>query len=100
MENTRLREPRVNELLHLFPIELGPVAASGEYPPPASGNLSSEGHKCLRIGWHCMVVEVAAHDVVQPRPLIGDRLVHAPAHVLLNHLELRPHAVRSGLPLD
>jgi hypothetical protein len=26
--------------------------------------------------------------------------VHAPPHLLFDHLELRPHAVRSGLPFD
>ena len=47
-----------------------------------------------------MIVEVATDDVVQPLPLIGDGLVHAPPHFLLNHLEFRPHAVRPGLPFD
>ena len=47
-----------------------------------------------------MVVEVAVDDVPQPFPLLGDRLVHAPPHLLFNHLELRPHAVLPGFPFD
>ncbi len=39
-------------------------------------------------------------DVPQPFPLHGNRLVHAPPRLLFDHLELRPHAVPPGLPLD
>src|SRR5436305_11563767 len=56
--------------------------------------------QCTSIGWHCVVVEVAVDDVPQPFPLSGDRLVHAPPHFLFDHLELRSHAVPSGLPFD
>ena len=59
-----------------------------------------EHMQCTSIGWHCVVVEVAVDDVPQPFPLCGDRLVHAPPHFLFDHLELRSHAVPSGLPFD
>ncbi len=59
-----------------------------------------EHMQCASIGWHCVVVEVAVDDVPQPFPLSGDRLVHAPPHFLFDHLELRSHAVPSGLPFD
>ena len=56
--------------------------------------------QCTSVGRHCVVVEVAVDDVPQPFPLNGDRLVHAPPHLLFDHLELRSHAVRPGLPSD
>jgi hypothetical protein len=32
--------------------------------------------------------------------LFGDWLMHAPPHLLFDHLELCPHAVASGFPFD
>src|SRR6476659_4945132 len=54
----------------------------------------------MRVGRHCVVVEVAAHDLPQPFPLFGDWLVHTPSHRLLDLPQLCPHAIPSGLPLD
>ena len=51
-----------------------------------------------RVGRHGMVVEVAAHDPPQPAPLHGDRLVHALPQLLLDHPQLRLHAVPPALP--
>src|SRR6516165_932086 len=84
----------------LFPTEFRPLAAPDKYPPPTSGDLSSECHKCPSIGRHCVIVEVTTDNVVQPRPLIGNGLVHTPPHFLLNHLELCLQTVPSGLSLD
>ena len=56
--------------------------------------------QCPGIGGHGVIVEVAVDDVPQPFPLFGDRLVHAPPHLLFDHLELCSHAVRPGLPFD
>ena len=53
-----------------------------------------------RIGGHGVVVEVALDDIPQPLSLSGYRLVHAPPHLRFDHLELRSHAVRPGLPFD
>jgi hypothetical protein len=39
------------------------------------------------------------NDVPQPFSLKWDRLVHAPPHLLFDHLELCPHAVAPGFPL-
>jgi hypothetical protein len=47
-----------------------------------------------------MVVEVATDDIVQPLSLFGNRLVHAPPHLLFDHPQLRPHAVAPGLPFE
>ncbi len=52
-----------------------------------------EYHERPEVGWHCVVVEIAIDDIPQPFPLNSDRLVQAPPHLLLNHLELRSHAV-------
>src|SRR5215470_12042626 len=52
------------------------------------------------VGRYCEVVEVAADDLSQPFPLIGDRLVHAPAQLPLDLPQLRSHAIPPGVPFD
>ena len=54
--------------------------------------------QCTRIGRHGVVVEVAAHDPLQPSPLLGDRLVHALPQLVLDHPQLRLHAVPPAPP--
>src|SRR5713226_5994714 len=100
MKDTRFWEPFANQPLHPIPVELGPFAASGKYPIPAFGNLGPECHECSKVGRHRVEVEVASDDVPQPLPLYRNRLVHAPPHLLFDHLELRMHAVPTGLPFD
>ena len=46
-----------------------------------------------------MIGEVASDNLRQPAPLFGDRLVHPLSHLLLDLLELAPHAVTPGFPL-
>src|SRR4030081_498584 len=62
--------------------------------------MMPEHLQCTTVSRHCVIVEVAADNPAQPPPLFRDRLVHAPSHLLLDLLELRPHAVPSGFPFD
>src|ERR1700730_3842436 len=59
-----------------------------------------EDREGATIGRHRIVVEVAADDRSQPFPLEGDCLMSALSQFLLDFLELRPHAVASGLPME
>src|SRR5438309_788434 len=47
-----------------------------------------------------MVVEVSGDDLLQPSSLFRDWLMHPPTQLLFDRLQLRPHTVGSGLPLD
>src|ERR1700730_7451814 len=100
MEDDRFRKPVVRQLRHPCPRDPILLAATPQRTPPEVGDMVPEHVQCPRIGRHCVVVEVAANDVPQPFPLNWDRLVHAPPHLLFDHLELRPHAVAPGLPYD
>src|SRR6516162_2842441 len=92
--------PVVHQLRHPFPRHPILLAASPQRAPSKVGDMVPEHVQCTGIGWHCVVVEVAVDDVPQPFPLLGDRLVHAPPHLLFDHRELRSHAVPPGLPFD
>src|SRR5258706_9646385 len=45
-----------------------------------------------------MIGEEPPHDLRQPSPLFGYRLVHSPSQLLLDLRELCPHAVAPGFP--
>ena len=62
--------------------------------------MMQEYMQCTGIGRHRMIVEVAIDDIPEPLSLLGDWLVHTPPDLRFDHLELRVHAVRSGLPFD
>ena len=62
--------------------------------------MEAEGGERSTVGRHGEVVEVAAHDLPQPFPLLGNRLVHAPSQFLFDGFKLRPHPVASGFPFN
>ena len=95
VKDGRFREPGVHELRHPVPRHPILLATTPQRTPPEVGDMVPEHMQRLTVGGHCVVVEVAVDDVPQPFPL-----VHAPPHLLFEHLELRSHAVRPGLPFD
>src|SRR6266498_3148295 len=100
VEDDRFRKPVVRQLRHPCPCDPILLAAKPQRAPPEVDNMVPEHVQCPRIGRHCVIVEVAADDVPQPLSLFGNWLMHAPPHLLFDHLELRLHAVSPGLPLD
>src|SRR5215831_6497171 len=100
MEDVRFREPVVHQLRHPSPRHPILLAAPPKRAPPEVSDMVPEHVQCVGIGRHCVVIEVTVDDIAQPFPLSRDRLVHAPPHLLFDHLELRSHAVRPGLPFD
>ena len=78
VSDPRLWEPVVRHLHHSSPVELSLLAASAECPAPAFGDLGSKGSQRSPVGWHCVVVEEAGDDLLQPFTLFGYRLMHSP----------------------
>src|SRR5208282_3096946 len=66
---------------------------------PEPGDLVPELTERHIVGGHSMVGEEASDRLRQPAPLFGDRLMHPPPKLLLDFLELGPHAVPAGFPL-
>src|SRR6478672_751313 len=93
MKDIRFRKPVVRQLGHPCPRKPILLAAASQRAPPQVGDVVPE-----RVSGHSVVVEVALDDTAPPLPLVGDRVVHAPPHLLFYHLEFRPHAVATGLP--
>src|SRR5215471_13499394 len=100
MEDDWFREPVVHQLRHPFPRHPILLAATPQRAPPKVSDVMPEDLQCTTVGRHSVVIEVATDNPPQPFPLVRDRLVHAPTHLLLNLLQLRPHAVPPGPPFD
>jgi hypothetical protein len=79
MKNSRLWEPIGSQLLHSSPGETAFLAASAECPTPAFDDLGTKGSQRSPIGRHCVVVEEAGDDLLQPFTLFGYRLMHPPS---------------------
>src|SRR5271157_2857475 len=54
----------------------------------------------LEVCGHSMVGEEASDNLRQPVSLFRDRQVHPPPQLLLDFLELGPHTVPPGFPLE
>jgi hypothetical protein len=82
VEDARSREPVVGELRHPHPRRPILLAASPRRAPPEVRDLVAECPHGPTIGRHRMVGEEAGHDLPQPLPLLGDRLVPPPSQFL------------------
>src|SRR5262249_10384747 len=51
------------------------------------------------VRWHCVVGEKASDHLLDPRPLLGDWLMHPPSQLLLDLPERCPHAIAPCDPL-
>src|SRR5258708_36394587 len=97
MEDVRLREPVVRQLLHALPDDWSTLATAVQAPPPLSDHLVAEARERTTVRRHRVIVEVAANHLRQPSCLTWDRLGHAPSQVLFFGLQLRPHSGTSGV---
>ena len=62
--------------------------------------MGAEDQQRAKVCWHCVLGRVAGDNLLQPGPLLWDRLVHSPTQPFLDVLEFRHHAVTSGLPMN
>ena len=100
MKDFRFREKVSGQLLHPCPGRIILLASPPERSKPEPGDLVPELAERRKIGGHSVVGEEASDHLRQPTPLFGDRPVHPPPQLLLDFLELGPHAVPPGFPLE
>src|SRR6516162_4378713 len=96
----RLRKPVISDLLHPLTRDPTVLTASRQRAAPEGNHVMAECSDRCRVGWHGVIREIASDNLRQPAPLFGDRLVHPVSHFLLDLLELAPHAVSPGFPLE
>ena len=99
MKGARLRKPVVGQSLDPFPREAIFLASTPERVQPVLDHMVAESADSQSVGRHGMIGIVAPDDLRQPTSLLGYRLMHALAQLLLDLREPRPHAVTSALTM-
>ena len=100
VENARLGKKVGGQRFNPFPRKAVLLTAPPKDASPEADRVEPERPQCRKICWHCVIGEKAGDDLPQPLPLVRDRLVHALSQFPLDLLELRPHAVSPGPPLE
>src|ERR1700752_5179338 len=98
MKDVRLGEPLFCQLPHLFPRRSAPLAAPSEAAPPEGFDATPEDPKGTAVCRPRVVGKETGNNLVHPCSLFGNGPVPASPQLLLDFLELRLHAVASGLP--
>ena len=100
MKDARSGKPVVCEFLPPLPRKAILLTTPPQRAHPKVANVVTEYGHCPTIGRYGMVAEVTSDNLRQPFSLFWDRLMHAPSQLLLDLLELRPHARTLGPPFD
>src|ERR1700752_2409752 len=100
MQDLRTRNPSINQLPEPFPSHPVSLAPTPKRAEPAPDRLSPKAVQTIHIAGHCMVVEVALYDRLQPPPDLGHRLMPATPKILLQLSELGGESLQNRLPLD
>src|SRR5262245_12314373 len=99
MKVAGLREPVVGQSRHPFPREPVFLAAPPKRAMPEPYHVAAESADTRAVRGNRVVGKVAPDDLRQPTSLLGYRLMHALAQLLLDLLEFHLHAIASGLSL-
>src|SRR6202162_3585097 len=100
MKDSRDREPVAGQLPHSVPRHAMFLTAPPQRTQPDALNVVPECFQRLPVGRDGVIGEEAPDDLLKPSRLLGDRLMHAPSHLLLDGLELCPHSIAPGFPQD
>ena len=93
VKDARLWEPVVSQLRHSSQVRSPFWLRRLSVQRQRSMISARKGSQRSPVGWHCVVVEEAGDDLLQPFTLFGDRLMHPPSQFPCNILDLRLHAV-------
>jgi len=100
MTDGRQRQPASDEAPHAIPKDAAVLATPRQRAFPKYRDVVAESHEGPGVRGHRVVRKEACDHLLEPSSLFGNRPVHPPPQLLLDRLELRPHAVAPGLPFD
>ena len=92
MENTRLWNPSIRQLLHPRPREVVLLTPMDQHGPPEQDHPIAECGEAVDVSRYRVVVEVALHDRPKPFAVLPNRFMHAPAKLLLDFQQLGLHS--------
>ena len=94
-----LWEPVIGQALHPFPRETIFLAPPPKRAVPEPYHIATESADTRAVRGNRVIGKVAPDDPRQPTSLLGYRLMHALAQLLLDLFEFRLHAIAPGLSL-
>src|SRR5260370_28954454 len=86
--------------MHSLPREAVLLATPPQRAQPDALHIIVECSQCSAVSRHGMIGEEASDHLLEPSPLLGDRLVHAPSQFLLDPPERCPHAIAPCCSFD
>jgi hypothetical protein len=99
MKVVRLREPVVGQSRHPFPREPVFLATPPVHAVPEPDHVAAESADTRAVRGNRVIGKVAPDDLRQPPSLLGYRLMHALAQLLLDLLEFHLHAITPALSM-
>ena len=97
MERARLRKPSLTQGKGACPVDPVLLAPAAESTPPVREHPIPKHTQALEIAGDRIIVEVPLHDRLEPLAGLAHGIVHPLAELLLNLLQLRPHAFANRL---
>ena len=74
------------------------LASAQKTVPPVTTDSFPIYLQAVEISWHRVIVEVAAHDRLEPLPRVHHRVMHPYPQSLFDFQQLGSHALHHGFP--
>jgi hypothetical protein len=100
MKDSRVREPVGGQPVHRRPREAVLLATPPQRAQPDTLHVVVECSQRSSVSWHCVIGEEAADHMLEPGPLLGDRVMHSLSQLLLDLPKRCPHAIAPCDPFD
>ena len=93
VQDTRLWEPVVRDLLNPVPLSFILLTASPKRTPPEIDHVVTERTQGPSVGRYSVIIKETVHDLHKPLPLQGNRPMHSSSHLFLNVPEFCLHSI-------
>jgi hypothetical protein len=97
MEHARSGNPSFSQSVYSGPVGRASLSPTTQCPSPEPSHPFTEYPEAVEVPRYCVVVEVTLYDRLEPLTGLRHWIVHSPTELLLNFLQLRPHALADRL---
>src|SRR5437016_14646063 len=99
MQHARSWKPSLQQTVKSFPTPPMSLTPATQTMPPDSAESFPKHPQTVDVAWYRVIVEVAAHDRLEPLSRFRNRIMPPHCQLLLDLLQLGSHALGYGLPL-
>jgi hypothetical protein len=91
MENTRLGNPAISQLVHPLPRQVMLLAPMDQRGPPEPGHPIAESGQAVSVSRYRVIVEVPLHDRPEPLASLRHRFMRSSTELLLDLQQFGSH---------